>query len=451
MNDFFEVAPSIQDHTPGKTIRILVYPNITSKNYETDSYVDALAMMIDGLNAKRSDLFFYIISPKKILKLERPNTHQFLVHIPTHSPTMRLHFDVRELAEVLSHKYDYDLVFSHLPEHTLQIMNLLSYKTHHEPGCFGYCHWFDFPQLVTWENTFWQNIGGLLRMDKCFVNTMAQKKLFLKTVSPLVSDDLYSCLDRTLEPHYLGVSPSWKFPEFPNEIAQATDKIIAFPHRPWSYKDYPNFLKICDALWETRKDFRVWVPLAKTPDREYIFCDKFDKDGYYQFLRNCRVCVSPKQNYAGWSIATTDAMMNGCPVLCYDSDYYRELYPLASVFSDNTEAIKKLNLFLDSQEYRNGEAREALYWCRKRLVYDSSMVSEQIDKSLSNLYVVKTEDAVSKLVTFIEQHGPVSKKAILAYMKWGVSIKWTKYRRALLAHPNIFESKTVEPLYQFIK
>ena len=41
--------------------------------------------------------------------------------------------------------------------------NMFFNKTHHWPNLFGYCHWFDFKNTVTWEvSSFLQNITGLL-------------------------------------------------------------------------------------------------------------------------------------------------------------------------------------------------------------------------------------------------------------------------------------------------
>ena len=38
-----------------------------------------------------------------------------------------------------------------------------------------------------------------------------------------------------------------------------------------------GFLQQMDKLWEQRKDFEVWVPLADTIDREYIYIKKFNR------------------------------------------------------------------------------------------------------------------------------------------------------------------------------
>ena len=56
-------------------------------------------------------------------------------------------------------------------------------------------------------------------------------------------------------------------------------KIIVFNHRPDTYKHFKQFISLTDKLWETRKDFKVWVPLLDKSNREYVVVDKGDKFG----------------------------------------------------------------------------------------------------------------------------------------------------------------------------
>ena len=426
-----------------KVKRILVYPNITSKNYETDSYVDALSMMISSLGKERNDLFWHIISPAKLKALEFENTHQFVIGgFNTYSPQMRIHFNTDEFKrEVLNYKdYHYDVVFSHLPEHTLQFMNLLRYQTHFELRCLGYCHWFDFPKIVTWKNTFMNNITGLLEMDKCFVNTNAQKLLALKTAREFFSDAVVEKLDQILEPNYLGIKES----DCVSKIRKNTEKIIAFNHRPWVYKDYDTFIETCDKLWEKRKDFRVWVPLEKTAIRPYMYIDKFDKRGYYDHLSKCRVCYAPKQKYAGWSISATDAMMNGCPVVFYNSDYYHELCPntVSDHFTDIDGAVSLLEKYLDDDTHRNAKAESQLSWASDVLPYarrSSHQLSKAIDSVIENSVCVQSQNKLGELKAFIKSRGVVSKRELLHHFKWGQGINFTRYRTALMKDPHIFD------------
>ena len=134
-NDFFEYSVSIRKE---KTFRILVYPNITySKNLEQDSFVQVLKQQILLLNEIRDDLWFYIILPKYVMSLDIHNVSQHYIPIPTYPPLMRVHFNTTEMLNVLTNDYDFDLVMSHLPEHTHQLKNILYNKTNYEPSTYN--------------------------------------------------------------------------------------------------------------------------------------------------------------------------------------------------------------------------------------------------------------------------------------------------------------------------
>ena len=59
MSEFFTYNKELK---LGKTIRILVYPNITYlKDLKKDSYIQAIKNQISVLNEIRDDLWFYLI------------------------------------------------------------------------------------------------------------------------------------------------------------------------------------------------------------------------------------------------------------------------------------------------------------------------------------------------------------------------------------------------------
>ena len=142
-----------QEHTTyTKTIRILVYPNITfSKDLLKDSFIQVIHNQIRLLNQVRNDLYWYVIVPEYLDYLAFPNVTQYIMEFPTYPPLMRSHFDVMKFQQRMSPKIDIDLVMSHLPEHTHAIVNVLYNGTHHMPPVFGYCHWFDLKEIVAWS------------------------------------------------------------------------------------------------------------------------------------------------------------------------------------------------------------------------------------------------------------------------------------------------------------
>ena len=430
-----------------KTVRILVYPNITLlKDLRKDSYIQVITNMVIELNKIRDDLFFHMILPCYMECLDFPNVKQLYMKFPSYPPTMRSHFNVFEFKQLVGHDNDFDLVFSHLPEHTSDIKNVISNITHHSPAYFGYCHWFDLHDVVAWSHpSFNKNILGILEMDRCYVNTESQKRMVIEQAKEIYNQDTIEKLDKILTPQHLGVRKN----DIDKTIAPQENTIV-FNHRPETYKNYKNFVEIVTELRKTRKDFKVWVPLLdQKPKEDWIITDKFDKKGYYEKLKRCCVGFSPKQKYGGWSVSTTDGLMNGCPFIMYDADYYRELNPTADFFTTKKEAINLLNKYLDDQTYRDKKSVESIEYVEENLLYEDEidLMSCYIDDLTSTLRQTNSE-VTKKLSNLIESNNSMTKKELFGKnLGWGRGIKFGAYRRALLNHPNIYDVIDAEPEY----
>ena len=428
-----------------KTVRILVYPNITfSENLEKDSYIQVIKNQIKLLNEIRDDLWFYMILPEPVPSLAFDNVTQWYLPMPTYPPTMRSHVDVPKLQKMLNRVNDFDLVMSHLPEHTHALKNVLYNVTHHMPQVFGYCHWWDLREVVAWpKDSFLQNITGLLEYDRCYLNTEHQKQMVLKQAKETFNDATIEKLDSILTVQHLGVNKE----DIVSDINETPEKIIVFNHRPDTYKHFKQFIAVTDKLWEMRQDFKVWVPLLGKSNREYVVTDKGDKDWYYKQLQKCYVGFSPKQKYGGWSVSTTDGMMNGVPFIMYNDTYYKELYSEGDFFDNDHEALTMLNTYLDDPKYRNEEAKKALDFVSS-MVYNDEIIkmSEYMDDLLARQKVMGDSDKLKEIIEFIKK-GPVTKKEIMDFVGWGRGIKWTPYRRALMKHPNIYDVLDEYPKY----
>ena len=118
---------------------ILVYPNITyQKDLEKDSYVVVLGNIIQELNKIRDDIYWTIISPRQIDSLDFDNTEQIILPLPSYPNAMRTHFDFKTIMKGINWKdRHYDIVYTHLPEHALQLKNLLYNNTNINPLLLG--------------------------------------------------------------------------------------------------------------------------------------------------------------------------------------------------------------------------------------------------------------------------------------------------------------------------
>ena len=428
----------VEDNDKEYKYKILVYPNITFlKDLEKDSYVVVLGNIIRELNKIRDDLFFTIISPSYINSLNFENTEQIIAPQVSYPNSMRMAFPFKEVFSNLKWKEnDYDIVYSHLPEHTGNLKNLLYNSTNISPAFIGYTHWTEFKEITNYEYQVGlaYNIVGLLQMSKCGINTQAQKNLVLKNAKEYFNDDVVSKLDKILQPQYLG----WEIPKYEK---QTTDKnIIVYNHRPHTYKNYPWFLEQMDRLWEKRKDFEVWVPLAESREREYITNEKFDRVGYFSKLSSCLVGVCCRQKYEGWAVSATDGMSVGVPYLFSDDGSYHELADEAGIYyKDEKDFSDKINKVLDDKEFRKE------YSDKSTNIFEISVWGEaihqfnnMINETIDNLPMLKEDtESYKKVVDFIHKKKSVTKKEILDYLGWGVRISFSGYRNRLRNEPTI--------------
>ena len=522
------------DRGTGKSTRmkrILVWPNITFdiEQLEKDSYVQTIHKMIGGLNKVRDDLWWELVLPLTSNDFdffdEYENVDVVQVKWPQNIQTTRGHFDKfslntsfvkkdtdKEGKLVSAHdgieykirrernttigktqdtdfnihwKYyedevnwnfkDIDLIFSHLPDTTWNLVNYLGNEWHHVPPILGYCHWFDVEEVCNWQYpAFIRQCEGVSLMDKCYVNTESQKKLVLKNAKKYFSNDFVKKLDKKIESYHLPVTDEHIVDEIKKPFVDGLNRqTIVFNHRTKTYKDFKNFiLKVCDPLWEKRKDFKVWIPLLDLAQMKemgdmtwqerlvknggYIDDTKFDdKESYHNYLSECKVGYSPPQKYNGWSVATTDGMMRGCPFVMFDADYYHELNPTADYFTSYEYAIKLLEKYLDDDEYKDKKAQESLDYVKKNLSWNPNEIaikrlSEDIDATIKSAPSANPDgEGMRKLLKDIKENVSMTKRELIT-QRWGSGIKFTPYRRALMEHPNVMDSHQRISTYQWV-
>ena len=409
--------------------KVLVYPNITyMKDLEKDSYVVVLRNLIKELNKVRNDIHWTILSPYEVKSLIFPNTTQLPIELPSYPNAMRTHFNHKQLMKTIDwKKNDYDIVYSHLPEHTLQLSNMFVNETNINPMFIGYCHWFEVPENTAYsKKMLMHNIAGILEMEECGVNTEWLKDLVLEKAREVYHSRVVSDLDQIIQPHYLGV----------DDISTGHKHkhgTILFNHRDNEYTGYTWFVKQMDELWEKRQDFKVYTTLTDL-DRPYAERVKLSsRDDYLNFVRSMHMGVGCFKKYSAWSISTTDGLSQGVPYIlptgmCYP-EMVGEQYPL--LYEGADEFKSTIEHMLDDPKARD-EANNYLApklndfrWSERVLKWFDDW------KCFDKLKVMSDTDSYKKIVEHIHKKKSVSKKELLDYMGWGVRISFSEYRNRL--------------------
>ena len=434
--------------------RILIYPNITHRVLQKDSYVDLLPYVISSLNKMRNDLHFTILMPKHIDTLDFPNVEQKILPLP-HSPnTMRTHFDSGLIKDLLDWRNcDWDILYSHLPEHTLQLVNIFWNATHHQPKVIGFCHWFETAESMSnRERTmFLQNISGVLQMEEMGVNSQWIKDYIIDKCSEHFNTTTIQKLEKIIQPHHLGINEiDWSNATHPKK----EPKKIIFNHRHNSYTGYNWFIGCMDKLWEERKDFRVTTTHGLT-ERDYT--ERFTTDiksEYMDELKKFYIGVGAFKKYNSWSISVTDGFSRGIPYVLPKGLPYEEMigddYPL--LYENNEEAfLQKMREVLDKPSLRN-KARDYIKPKMEDFLWDnrvSNWFNGWDTLFNANDYKCIGTDCGSykKVIDFISKKKYATKSEVYKMLGWGVSFTFSGIRNALRKDKRI---KLTEIGYEWI-
>ena len=355
--------------------KVLIIPHITNlKNLEKDSFIDVIYNHIISLN-KEGDYFFHLILPKPVGKLNLPNVQQHLVDISGNILAMRVVFPL-EIMKLLKN-LDYDVVYSHMPD-WFQVARFT------QKDIIGYSHWFEMrscnaeDRLANFRNMV-VSLYQVTRMKCCYLNTQEQKDRIIEEAKEWYNDNVIKILEEKLVVWNLGVPEDKILKEASNE----KENIIVFNHRCIANKNYSGFIKLMKEYRERRQDFIVWLPqLNETPEESWMDNTKVDKEEYYQRLQKCKVGVQMRQTHYGWSVAATDCMMNGTPMIFQESECYKEIDPTAHFFKYKKDFFDMLDKMLDDDGYRKEYERKALDRSIELSNNDDKMIKE-LHKQLS--------------------------------------------------------------------
>jgi hypothetical protein len=396
-----------------------------------------MSNILKYLTKLRPDIFFVVLTPEIMPGFQYENTEQVIYKQPTYPNEMRQHFDTFQLKKITDYKNrDWDFVYCYLPEHTLQLENHFNNMTNCRPVIFGYDAYIEIPKTTGYESSLLRNhYAGLMSMNSCGVNSQAVKDTIIENAPSSLPDKDIEKLKDIIEPLPRG----WDNVEGPRKEPQTDPKITVWNHRANSYKSYPWFLQQMDKLWEQRKDFDVWVPLADTIDREYIYNKKFDRQGYFTELSKCWVGACGQSHHTGWANSASDGMAVGVPYIFYEADYYSQYAKDAGIyFKKDDEFMSEVNKILDDEIHRNNYSSKCKILGKENSWEEIvKQYNVHFKKAEKKLKMVKETDSYKKMVDYIHKVGSVTKKQLLEHIGWGRGIPFNIYRNRLRQEPTI--------------
>jgi hypothetical protein len=415
--------------------KVLIYGNYTfQENLEADSFVEVMRRIIPFMSS-RWKIHFTILIPEFVKSLNFPNVDQKIYKLPTYINQMRTHFDSTEFMKIVDWKRnDWDIIYTHLPEHTNQIANSIFNNSNIAPKIIGYSHWFEVPENAPYpKNMLDASIVGMLHMDECGVNSKWLKKLVIDHAAKHYNQRVLERLEQIIQPHYLGVDRV-----NPRTVGDYKDKTVMFNHRDAGYTGWSWFVDAVDEIWKTRQDFKVYTTLAQVdrPWNEKISLTT--RNDYMDFLSNVKFGVGTFQTYSAWSISTTDGFSVGVPYLLPNKLCYPEMVSISSIpypylYNGRDDFIKKFNEMLDNPiEYDTTELAKNMLWEARISKWFNSWANVFDLKQMKN-----DTDGLTRIKEFIKLNGYCTKNDILKHLNWGVRVKWSLYRNSLRECPNI--------------
>jgi glycosyltransferase involved in cell wall biosynthesis len=415
---------------------ILVYPNITyAKNLEADSYVVVIGEIIRRFAVTRPDFHFTMLLPERVESLALSNVTQVEYPLPTYPNTMRAHFDTHRFLWAIDWKNrSYDVVWSHLPEHTAQVKNVFYNATNERPAFVGYSHWVEIPANTTYPETlFLANVAGMLAQDVVGVNSEWVKRKILAEARRYFSDRAVDTLDEIMVAQYLGCDVD------PVDV-QPEPGLLVWNHRLHAYTGFDDALRALDALWERRQDFRVMFTLGDV-DRPYAEPVRIDAADYRRnYLRTlARASYGlGRAGYAPWSVAVMDGLNLGVPYVlpidsCYPEVLDRSGYPLFYNDLHQGALAAVIEEALDTPPLRENlsplvrAAGERFSWANRVGVFE-----ETLDRAVASLTPLSRATPKYEDVKRLHLQG-ASKAEITKAMGWGRGIPYAPYRNRLRA------------------
>lgn len=421
---FFEYDKSLKASTEINW-KMLIYPNITfSDDLEKDSFIVVLKPILKYLLEKRKDLYITVLVPRHVTSLEMERVEQRYINLPTYPNSMRTHFDFFAIkAAINAMEEEYDIVYSHLPEHTPQLKNYFANETNLDPRFIGYLHWIELDENSPYPSRMTKaNLSGILEMQECGVNSKWLKDLILQEAKKELSTTRIANLEKIIQPHYLGIESFTP--------RKTLDKnTILFNHRAGEYTGWNWFCEQMDELWKERTDFKVYTTIIEEKKPWLRKVNLKSRQEYLDFLKKeVRLGVGAFHMYSAWSVSVTDGLSQGIPYLLPADLCYPEMVgeKYKYFYYERHQFLSCVKDIFDLDPSKKFEWGSEFLW--------PTVLDKWFD-GWKNIFepasLLKDSKVYEGMVEFIQQKKKVTKKELLRFLGWGKTFRWSPYRNML--------------------
>ena len=439
--------------------RMLIYPNITTdvKEFRKDSYVKLLPHIINTLCKKYPTVHMTYLLPRSIEHELKPKFKDQVDYIhyevPSSPNKMRTNFLMNSelLAEITDYKKNpYDILYSHLPEHTLQLSNLFQNNSINDGmRLIGYMHWAETKRAnkSLKRSMLLMNYAGVLECEEFGVNSKWLKDYLIhdkKNAKQWFNDQRLEELENIIQVHQLGVE---KIDFTPKRYRGK--KIILWNHRVGNYTNFTMMCKAMSKLYKKRKDFEVHTTYGDANVSRYKWGRNMNyptNEEYKKYVKDqVYLHINTFKSYSAWSISTTDCLELGIPTVTPNGLCYEEMlgddYPLLYKQNDIDDFISKVEMVLDSPKFR-GEVVKKLKPRITKMTWNKQILNGWVD--WDNLFdatqypmcgegTVKIKNATK----LIRKYGEINFSQFAREMKLGSLTKFGLQRNRLRLNPKI--------------
>lgn len=428
------------------TVDVLVWPNITyGRNLEADSYVCDLRSLLPRITRALPDYRFTLALPAEVESLRMPGVSFAELPLPTYPNTMRTHFDARRALDIIDWKHrSWDIVWSHLPEHTLALRNVFANATDERPVFVGYSHWFEVPELNTLGATMFPvAMAGIAEMDFCGVTTGAVKSVVLDRAREVFAPSFVDRLDRIIRPQYLGVEPA---PDV-SHVRQDERRLLVWNHRPHAYTGFPVVTEALDMLWGERQDWRAVCTLEDAwSDRPWAVpsglppaSDPGYRRAYFELLASGYAGLPRLVSHWTWPVAIADGMSVGLPYVVpvdfYGTEVYRREYPW--LYGGTPDVPSNIMSALDVALSSAGSVGRVIAATMSRELARATSWDARVGPFIRMFpwaldRAPRMGDRSKRYPGVLKAaRSGMTKAELKKHMGWGVGIPWTPYRQRL--------------------